>query len=91
MKPFIAFLAAIQSGDLEEVQNWLADTRIDPSARKNEALRLAAILGHTDIVALLLADLRVDPGAENGEALWWATTKGNLSIVNLLLSRLSNQ
>jgi hypothetical protein len=41
----------------------LTDSRVDPSARDNYAIRSASRNGHTDVAKVLLADARVDPSA----------------------------
>ena len=43
----------------------LADPRVDPSAKDNQAIRRASQYGYTETVKLLLADPRVDPSADD--------------------------
>jgi len=42
-------------------------SRVDPSTRDNEAIRLASAKGFVEVVKVLLADNRVDPAAKNNE------------------------
>ncbi len=51
----------------------LQDERVDPTVRDNQAIRYAALDGHTGVVALLLP--RVDPTAEDNYAIQNAAKK----------------
>ena len=61
----------------------LLDAGADVRALSNEALRLAAECGHTEIVRMLL-DAGADVHAMDDVALRWATEAGHQSIVALL-------
>jgi hypothetical protein len=52
-------MVASRKGFKDIVELLLKDSRIDPTADDNEALRSAIRNGHKDIVDLLLADPRV--------------------------------
>ena len=56
---------ACESADTVAVRLLLADPRVDPTARNNEAIRMARQNGHADVVRLLLADPRVEPDIKN--------------------------
>ena len=55
------FLNAVRQGGLPVISNLLRYEQIDPSANNNEAIQLASVYGHIDVVKLLLQDPRVDP------------------------------
>jgi len=59
--------------------------RIDPSARKNIAVRQAAQNGHIAVVDRLLQDKRVDPSANDNYAVRFAADSGHLAVVERLL------
>lgn len=44
------FLAACKRGDLPLVEQLLQDASVDPSARRNEAIRSAIEKGHLTVV-----------------------------------------
>ncbi|KAJ3089709.1 hypothetical protein HK100_007671 [Physocladia obscura] len=48
-------------GHVEIVSKILKDSRVDPTARNNQALLFAGTIGSLEIVDLLLKDLRIDP------------------------------
>ncbi|KAI8892201.1 ankyrin repeat-containing domain protein [Globomyces pollinis-pini] len=83
------------------VEMLLSDSRVDPSASNNEAIRYAAHNGHLQVncairhaaenghlkvVELLVADSRVDPSANNNCAIQLAAQNGHLGIVKMLLA-----
>lgn len=75
------------------VRALLQSRRVDPSARKSEALLLAIECRRTPatIVDLLLADGRVNPSAgdnnnNGGAVLAWACSRGDAPTVERLLS-----
>jgi hypothetical protein len=68
------------------VDRLLADSRVDPSAKNNEAIIMASRLGRSATVNSLLADLRVDPTAKNNEAIQWASHIGHHAVAELLLT-----
>jgi ankyrin repeat protein len=86
MNPFIEFISASQNGDIAVVNRLLDDTRVDPSADNNFAIRAASLNGHTHVVVRLLADPRVDPSADNNFAIRFAAQNGHAPVVDLLLS-----
>ena len=55
-----------------------------------EALRCAALLGHTEVVRLLL-DLPAERGVDPTEALRWTALRGHTEVVRLLLDPLAAQ
>ena len=50
---------------LTRIFEILSDSRVDPSAENNYAIKLASHFGHQEVVKLLLSDARVDPSARN--------------------------
>jgi ankyrin repeat protein len=56
-----AIVWASQRGRAELVKELLQDTRIDPTASYNAALRAACKYGRTEVVKILLQDPRIDP------------------------------
>ena len=62
----------------------LADSRVDPSAENNYAIRMATSNGHNKVVELLLAHPRVDPSADNNYVIQRASRKGHDKVVKLL-------
>ena len=60
----------------------LKDSRVDPAANNNEAIRYANSNGHVEVVKLLLKDSRVDPAARNNAAIW--STSERTDVVKLL-------
>ena len=54
------FIEAAKRGDINNVRLLLADPRVDPAARNNDAIRWASGNGHSEVVKLLLNDPRVD-------------------------------
>jgi len=65
----------------------LLDSRTDPAARNNYAVRLAAVRGHASALAWLLLDPRVDATANNDQALRVARAQRDYDIVGLLEER----
>ncbi len=68
------------------VNRLLAHDRVDPSARNNEAIRVAARYGHLAVVNRLLAHDRVDPTADDNVAIRLAARYGHLAVVDRLLA-----
>ena len=50
------------------------------------AIRMAACLGHVNVVAALLGDERVNPAAYDNQAIQWAFENGHAKVVALLLT-----
>ena len=74
-------------GDYPElIKILLADSRVSPDAKNNQALRTACVHGRIETVKLLLADLRVDPNAGTDPCIVSAAQSGHLAIVKLLLA-----
>ncbi len=63
------FLEAIYRGNQKVVVDFLADSKFDPAAYDNKAIKTACYSLHLDILKLLLADPRVDPSANSNEAM----------------------
>ena len=70
------------------VSQFLLDSRIDPSAVNNYAIRCASSNGHLAVIERLLQDHRVDPSAENNYAIRLASLNGHLAVVERLLQDL---
>jgi hypothetical protein len=79
------FCVAARYGYTDVVRMLLANTSIDPSMDRQEAIRLASIARHTDVVQSLLTHPLVDPSAEHQEAFSEACGLGHTEIVRLLL------
>lgn len=77
-------ILAIKANNIDVVKSLLADSRVDPAARDNFAIRWASENGHVDVVKLLLADGRVDPAADDNYARRWASRNGHVGVVKLL-------
>ena len=75
----------IESGRLELLQQILQNTKFNPSALDNHAIKWTAVNGHLAVVELLLQDARVDPSAEDNYAVRWAAYDGHLAVVDRLL------
>ena len=68
------------------VERLLADPRVDPSDRNNEAIHDACAEGRLAVVERLLADPRVDPSDVSNAALHQACANGHLAVVERLLA-----
>lgn len=64
----------------------LADPRVDPCARNNQAIVSASASGFADVVKLLLEDGRVHPSVRGNAPLLSASLRGHVAIVRLLLA-----
>ena len=64
---------------------YLNKKDVDPSDKKNKAIRLASENGCLDVVNRLLEDPRVDPSDKSNESIRLASAKGHLGVVNRLL------
>jgi hypothetical protein len=71
--------AVAANGHLDVVERLLQDVRVDPSAKNNEAVRMASQFGR------LLQDERVDPSANNNYAIGFGAQNGHLDVVERLL------
>jgi hypothetical protein len=60
------------------------DTRVDPSANRNEAVREASKNGHVKVVNVLFSDKRVYPSANNNYAIMGAIRNGHHEVLKLL-------
>jgi hypothetical protein len=65
---------ALYAGHLKTTISWqqfslLKDPRIDPSVKKNYAIKYASKTGYKEVVEMLLKDNRVDPAANDNYAL----------------------
>ncbi|ORY50471.1 hypothetical protein BCR33DRAFT_713264 [Rhizoclosmatium globosum] len=67
----------------KELEKWLLDPRVDPSAKENDALHQAIVQGHNGIFKLLLADPRVNPVV--GELLFGTARYNRLEMMDLVL------
>ncbi|KAI8891863.1 ankyrin repeat-containing domain protein, partial [Globomyces pollinis-pini] len=79
-------IRSIERNHISIVEMLLSDSRVDPSASNNQAIRYAAHKGHLQVVKLLIADSRVDPSADNNDAICYAAHKGHLQVVELLIA-----
>jgi hypothetical protein len=53
--------SASENGHVAVVRELLRDSRVDPSALQNYAIKQAAYYGRAEVVKELLKDSRVDP------------------------------
>ena len=65
-----AFLYAAEHGDLEIVKELLNDPRVNIHKIGRNALRLAAVKKHLDIVKLLIADERLSWAEDDKLSTW---------------------
>ncbi len=63
---------------------FLADSRVDPTDRKNQALVSASLKGKVEIVEILLADSRVNPADQNNQAIKFANLWGHTKMIRML-------
>ena len=63
----------------------LEDSRVDPSAKDNQAIQGVAYYGQLNVVNRLLEDSRVDPSAGDNWAIRCAAKYGHFDVVNRLL------
>lgn len=77
-------IQAAENGNLEEVQR-LMEMGADPSTDNNEAIVMATINGHLEIVRLLLSDSRVSSSVDDNRAIICASTNDRVEILRLLL------
>ena len=77
---------ATKNGHIEVVKVLLNDSRVNPAADTNYAIRLTAANGHVEVVKVLLADPRVDPTADGNYAIRWAARNGHTEVVKVLLN-----
>jgi len=71
---------------LKVVRLLLADKRVQPHARSNAALRLAAMNGHVGVLEVLLTHPLIDPSSEEQYAIGIAAQNGHADAVALLLA-----
>ncbi len=76
---------AVLKNNIEAVELFLNDGRIDPSQEGNWAIQIASQNGFTKIVKILLADRRTDPTVDNFYCLRKSVSLGSYDIVKLLL------
>ena len=79
------FNDAVEHGNALVVEILLQDSRVDPSAHENEAIRTAAYHGHLAVVEVLLGDIRVDPSVHENDAIRMAAQQGDVDTVSALL------
>lgn len=80
------FLNAIQDGNVEKVEEMLANPNIDPSAHDCDTLGTASKHNQLAILNMLLMDSRIKPSAESfSRAFCSACRYGHLEVVNRLL------
>ena len=77
-------LQAIRNNEFEKVNELLHVC--DPSLNDNEAIKVAAELGHMNIVEILIKDTRVNPADWNNAAIRWAAENGHTDTVSVLLN-----
>jgi hypothetical protein len=78
-------ISASETGLVDVVRSLLLDNRVDPSARDNEAIKVASKNGHTKIIEILIASERVDPTAQNNAAIRLARLHRQESSIQALL------
>jgi ankyrin repeat protein len=81
-----AFYDACTEKNADVVRALLADPRVHPAARDNEAIRWAADSGYAEAVRALLADPRVNPAADDNYAILRAALNGHAEVVRVLLA-----
>ena len=69
----------------------LQDSRVNPSANDNEAIKYASINGHHLVVDRLLQDRRADPTDNNNIAIRNASRNGHHLVVNRLLQEIQKR
>ena len=76
-------------GQVDVVKLLLHDSRVDPSADNNYAIRTASFNGHAEVVQLLLQDPRVDPSDRENDAIQFASSGGIFEhgTINLVQKR----
>jgi len=76
-----------EKGLVYSVKYLLLDSRVNPNAMNNEAIRLASenVKGHFLVVKELLKDIRVDSRAQYNYALHYAIRNGHQKVVKELL------
>jgi len=80
------FLKAAETGDALSVRLLLADGRVDPTSRNNEAIKTASANGHANVVRLLLEDGRANPTSSDYDGpIRKASSNGHVAVVRLLL------
>jgi len=77
------FWDAVESGDLETVKRLVETRLVDPKGSDSEALRLAALNGHLEVMQFLLP--HANPKAYGSQAFRVAAGNGHLEIVKFLL------
>jgi hypothetical protein len=68
------------------MQSLLKHPEVDPTINDNQAIRCAALRGHTDVIELLLTDLRVNPSDGDNFAIVEAYNHNFPKTVQLLWS-----
>jgi hypothetical protein len=81
-----ALHGACKNGHSAVVKLLLADARVDPAARDNQAIQLVSQNGHATVVELLLADPRVGPAAGDNDSIRLASHNGHATVVRRLLA-----
>ena len=76
-------LQAIRNNEFEKVNELLHVC--DPSLNDNEAIKVAAELGHMNIVEILIKDTRVNPADQNNWGIRGAASYGHTDTVAVLL------
>jgi hypothetical protein len=79
------FTNAIKNNNICRIKSMLKANSLNPSYEDNEAIYLAAKLGHTDVFKLLLEDPRVDPSDMSNKTIITASLHENIDIVKLLI------
>lgn len=83
-------LIACAYGDAAAVKRLLAVATVNPAAHSWEALRVAASLGHAEVVALFVADARVQRSYDSqygfSRAIGAAAARGDISVVDAMVS-----
>ena len=78
------FAKACELGYIELVEYMAGLPRVDPTARNNEAIRMAAKNGHLDVVKFLSTLPGVNPAASSNYAIRKASRNGYLDVVEFL-------
>lgn len=79
------FYNACKLGNVQTVNEFLADRSFDPNGGEYNAINIASGNGQVEVLKILLGDGRIDPSQNDDEAMYNACSWGHLNIVKLLV------
>lgn len=82
----IVFRYAIQHNEVDRINDLIADSRYNPAANNNYAIREAIYYERLDIMKSLLTDLRVDPTKFEHKMFYACIMKNRLDIMECLFT-----